>query len=72
MVRLQQEYREKIVPELVKQFDYKSVMQAPRISKITVNMGVGETVADKKVLTHAMEDMATIAGQKPIPTVARK
>ena len=72
MVRLQQEYREKIVPELVKQFDYKSVMQAPRISKITVNMGVGETVADKKVLTHAMEDMATISGQKPIPTVARK
>ena len=72
MVTLQQEYRQKILPGLVKQFSYKSVMQAPRISKITLNMGVGEAATDKKVLAHAIEDMTAIAGQKPIPTKARK
>jgi len=72
MVTLQKEYRENIIPALVKQFGYKSVMQAPRITKITLNMGVGESVTDKKVLAHALEDMTTIAGQKPVPTLARK
>ncbi len=72
MAMLQQHYRKKITPELTKQFGYKSVMQVPRISKITLNMGVGEAVADKKVLGHAMEDMAVIAGQRPVPTLARK
>ena len=72
MVTLEKQYREKIIPDLTKQFEYKSVMQAPRISKITLNMGVGEAVADKKVLAHALEDMTSIAGQKPVPTLARK
>ena len=72
MATLQKQYREKMIPELVKQFGYKTVMQAPRITKIVLNMGLGEALADKKVLTHAMEDMATIAGQKPIQTKARK
>ena len=72
MTTLRQHYREKVVPELIKQFSYKSAMEAPCISKILLNMGIGEAVADKKVLTHAMEDMAKIAGQKPIQTKARK
>jgi len=72
MATLQQHYREKIVPELVKQFSYKSIMQAPRITKIVLNMGLGEALTDKKVLPKAMEDMSTIAGQKPIQTMARK
>lgn len=72
MVALRQLYKEKVIPELQKQFKYKSVMQVPSITKITLNMGVGEVLADKKVLTHAMEDMAKISGQKPITTLARK
>ena len=72
MVTLQQQFREKIVPDLMKQFGYKSVMQVPHVSKITLNMGVGEAAADKKVLARAMEDMILIAGQKPIQTLARK
>ena len=61
-----------VVPELVKQFGYKSVMEVPRIEKITLNMGVGEAVADKKVMEHAISDLEKIAGQKPVVTVARK
>ena len=65
-------YREKVVPELMQKFGYKTVMQVPRIRKITVNMGVGETTTDKKVLDHALADMAKIAGQKPVVTKSRK
>lgn len=72
MARLQQFYRETVIKQLTEQFGYKSAMQVPRISKITLNMGVGEAVADKKVLDHAVEDMTKIAGQKPIMTKARK
>jgi large subunit ribosomal protein L5 len=70
--RLAQHYREKVVPELTQKFGYKSVMQVPRIKKITLNMGVGETTSDKKVLDNAVADMAKIAGQKPVVTKARK
>ena len=66
--RLALYYREKVVPELMKSFGYKTVMQVPRIRKITLNMGVGETVNDKKVLDHAVADMSRIAGQKPVIT----
>ena len=72
MARLREFYDSTIVPELVKQFDYKSVMEVPRIEKITLNMGVGEAVADKKVMEHAVSDLEKIAGQKPVATVARK
>lgn len=72
MARLKKYYHETVVPELMKQFGYKSVMQAPHVKKIVLNMGLGEAVADKKVVSHAMEDMAKIAGQKPIQTRARK
>ncbi len=72
MARLQQYYRENVVPELMKQFGYKSVMQVPRIEKITLNMGVGEAVADKKVIENAVADLEKIAGQKPVVTKARK
>ncbi len=72
MARLQQLYREKIVPDLMKQFGYGTIMQVPRITKITLNMGVSEAVADKKVMEHAVGDMARIAGQKPVVTKARK
>lgn len=72
MARLQEFYKEKVVPELVKQFGYKSVMEVPRIEKITLNMGVGEAVADKKVMEHAVSDMQKIAGQKPVVTKAKK
>ncbi|HNK20006.1 MAG TPA: 50S ribosomal protein L5, partial [Piscinibacter sp.] len=61
--RLQAVYREKIVPELIKKFGYKSVMQVPRITKITLNMGVSEAVADKKVMDNAVGDLTKIAGQ---------
>jgi large subunit ribosomal protein L5 len=70
--RLAQFYREKVVPELTLKFGYKSVMQVPRIKKITINMGVGETTSDKKVLDNAVADMAKIAGQKPVVTKSRK
>lgn len=72
MARLQQVYKDAVVPELLKQFGYKSVMEVPRITKITLNMGVGEAVGDKKVLEHAIGDMTKIAGQKPVSTKARK
>jgi len=71
MARLQQFYKETVVGELTKQFGYKSVMEVPRITKITLNMGVGEAVADKKVLENAVGDMQKIAGQKPVTTKAR-
>ena len=70
--RLQSLYRETVVPALMKQFGYKTVMQVPRIEKITLNMGVGEAVADKKILEHAVGDMAKIGGQKPVVTKSRK
>ena len=72
MARLETIYKEKILPALVEQFAYNSVMQAPRITKITLNMGVGGAVADKKVLQSAVSDMEKISGQKPIVTLARK
>lgn len=72
MARLQDFYKNTVVATLQKQFGYKSVMEVPRITKITLNMGVGEAVADKKVLEHALADMTKIAGQKPVTTKARK
>ena len=72
MARLQQVYKEKVVPELLKEFAYKNVMQVPRVKKITLNMGVGEAVADKKQIENAVRDMTAIAGQKPVVTKARK
>ena len=72
MARFQEFYRETVVPKLVEQFGYKSVMQVPRIQKITLNMGVGEAVADKKVMDHAVGDMRKIAGQKPVVTKSKK
>lgn len=72
MVRLFDVFKEKIVPALQKQFGYKSVMEVPRITKITVNMGVGEAVADKKVMDAAVGDMEKLAGQKPVVTLSRK
>ena len=72
MARLQQHYREKVVPDLTAKFGYKSPMQVPRLTKITLNMGVSEAVADKKVMDHAVSDMGKIAGQKPVVTKARK
>lgn len=69
---LQAYYKDKVVPSLAKDFKYKSVMQVPKISKITLNMGLGEAVTDKKILAHAMGDMEAIAGQKPIQTISRK
>jgi large subunit ribosomal protein L5 len=72
MARLQQTYREKIVPDMMKQFGYTSVMEVPRITKITLNMGVGEAVGDKKLLENASGDLIKIAGQKPVTTKAKK
>lgn len=72
MARLQAFYKETVVAELTKQFGYKSTMEVPRITKITLNMGVGEAVADKKVLENAVADMQKIAGQKAVTTKARK
>jgi len=72
MSRLQDQYRSTIVPQLKERFGYHSVMQVPRISKISLNMGVGEAVGDKKVLEHAASDMKLIAGQSPIITKARR
>ena len=72
MAKLHDTYKETVVPNLKKEFDYNSVMQVPRIEKITLNMGVGEAVTDKKVMEHAVANMAAIAGQKPVVTVARK
>lgn len=72
MARLQEFYKSEVVAQLTKQFGYKSNMEVPRITKITLNMGVGEAVGDKKVLDHAVGDMTKIAGQKPVVTKARK
>ncbi|MDM0038702.1 50S ribosomal protein L5 [Variovorax sp. J22G21] len=72
MARLQQIYREKIAKDLTEKFGYKSPMQVPRITKITLNMGVGEAVADKKVLDNAVGDLTKIAGQKPVVTKSKK
>lgn len=72
MARLFDFYKSTVVGELTKKFGYKSVMEVPRIAKITLNMGVGEAVADKKVLEHAVSDMTKIAGQKPVVTKSRK
>jgi large subunit ribosomal protein L5 len=72
MARLQQQYRDRIRPELAGRFGYHSIMQAPRITKITLNMGVGEAVADKKVLDNAVADLTRIAGQKPVITKSKK
>lgn len=71
MVALKKQYLAEIAPKLKEEFGYDSVMQVPRITKITLNMGVGETVADKKVINNALEDMTKISGQKPITTFAR-
>ncbi|MFH2133908.1 MAG: 50S ribosomal protein L5 [Pseudomonadota bacterium] len=72
MARLNEFYKETVAPQLMKQFGYKSVMEVPRIEKITLNMGVGEAVADKKVMDHAVSDMTKIAGQKPVVTKSKK
>ena len=72
MARLQAYYREKVVPDLVAKFGYKSVMEVPRFEKITLNMGVSEAVADKKVMDNAVGDLTKIAGQKPVVTKSRK
>jgi len=72
VARLQQYYRETVAPKLREQFSYRNVMEVPRITKITLNMGVGEAVADKKIMEHAVGNMTQIAGQKPIVTLSRK
>ncbi len=72
MARLETQYKEVIVPALKKEFGYKSVMQVPKLKKITLNMGVGEAVADKKVMQAALSDMESISGQKPVVTLSRK
>ena len=70
--RLQSFYKEKVAADLMKKFGYKSVMEVPRITKITLNMGLGEAVNDKKIIEHAVGDLTKIAGQKPVVTKARK
>ena len=72
MARLKEVYKQEIVPALTKQFGYKSVMEVPRVSKVVLNMGVGEAVGDKKLLENAAADMTKISGQKPVVTKARK
>lgn len=72
MSRLQNFYKEEVVKQLTEKFDYKNVMQVPTITKITLNMGVGEAIGDKKVVEHAVSDMTAISGQKPQVTLARK
>ncbi len=72
MARLKQYYRETVAPRLREQFGYRNVMEVPRITKITLNMGVGEAVADKKIMEHAVGNLTQIAGQKPIVTLSRK
>ncbi len=70
--RFQEHYAKKVVGELTEKFGYKSIMEVPRITKITLNMGLGEAVADKKVIEHAVSDLTKVAGQKPVVTKARK
>ena len=72
MARFQQQYKEKVVGELTEKFGYKSPMEVPRLLKITLNMGLSEAVADKKIIEHAVGDLTKIAGQKPVVTKARK
>jgi large subunit ribosomal protein L5 len=72
MARLQQFYKDKVVADLVAKFGYKSSMEVPRLTKITLNMGLGEAIADKKIIEHAVGDLTKIAGQKPVTTKARK
>ncbi len=72
MARLQEYYRETVIKQLMEKFSYSSVMQVPRITKITLNMGLGEAIGDKKIIEHAVSDMTKIAGQKPVVTHARK
>ena len=72
MARLQEFYKTKVVAELKEKFGYHSIMEVPRITKITLNMGVGEAIGDKKILDHAVSDMTKIAGQKPVTTKAKK
>ncbi len=72
MARLYEFYKDKVTKDLIKQFGYKSSMEVPRIEKITLNMGVGEAVADKKVMEFAVGDMQKIAGQKPVVTISKK
>lgn len=72
MARLQEHYRENVVPGLMEEFKFSSIMQVPRLSKITLNMGVGEALNDKKIMDSAVADMTAIAGQKPVVTNARK
>ena len=72
MARLLEFYKKSVAPDLSKRFGYKSAMEIPRITKITLNMGVGEAVADKKILESAIADMAKISGQKPVATKSRK
>jgi large subunit ribosomal protein L5 len=72
MARLQQFYRDTVINQLREQFGYGNIMEVPRITKITLNMGVGEAVADRKVMDHAVADMIRIAGQQPVVTKARK
>jgi large subunit ribosomal protein L5 len=72
MARLKEIYRKEVVPALIKQFGYKSTMQVPRVDKIVLNMGVGEAVADKKILDNAVGDMQKLSGQKPVITKAKK
>lgn len=72
MARLEQYYRETVVKKLMDESGFKNIMQVPRIEKVTINMGVGEAIGDKKVLEHALADMEKITGQKPVTTLARK
>ena len=72
MARLQEFYRDKVVSELMTKFQYKSVMEVPRITKVTINMGLGKAIGDKKILENAVKELAEIAGQKPVVTKARK
>ncbi|HST27526.1 MAG TPA: 50S ribosomal protein L5 [Rudaea sp.] len=72
MVRLEKFYKDVVVPKLMQRFGYKNVMQVPRLSKVTLNMGVGEATGNKKILENALADMTKIAGQKPVATLARK
>ena len=72
MARLQALYKDKIVADLTEKFSYKSAMEVPRILKITLNMGLSEAIADKKIIEHAVGDLTKIAGQKPVVTKARK
>lgn len=72
MARLQEHYRDAVVPSLRERFGYRNIMEVPRITKVTLNMGVGEAVGDKKVMDNALNDLTLISGQKPVVTLARK